>query len=297
VSATIRTSVIVGESSASLRHSARAYRSAPAEDRAALLFRPLLRENPPVATRLVCLLPARNCERDLPEYFASAMRFADAVVALDDGSTDRTRELLEAHPLVEVVLANPRRDGYREWDDGANRARLLAAASELEPDWVLSLDADERIDEGDARALREFIAGDALPQCAYGLRLFRMREDLSHYERGNNWVFRLFAYEPGQRFAYERLHICPIPLSIPRERWLLTTLRVQHVGGATETRRHARYAKYREADPDNRYQRGYANLLEPLGGVHPWAPRPEGLPVLHDAARADELEPLGLGVP
>src|SRR5207245_404863 len=40
------------------------------------------------ATRptLVCLLPARNCEEDLPGYFDSVRRFADAVVALDDGS-------------------------------------------------------------------------------------------------------------------------------------------------------------------------------------------------------------------
>jgi len=47
---------------------------------------------------LVCLLPARNGESDLPDYFTSVRRFADAVVALDDGSTDGTAALLKARP-------------------------------------------------------------------------------------------------------------------------------------------------------------------------------------------------------
>jgi glycosyltransferase involved in cell wall biosynthesis len=45
-------------------------------------------------TSLVCLLPVRNGADDLPAYLQSVAGFADAVVALDDGSTDTTRELL-----------------------------------------------------------------------------------------------------------------------------------------------------------------------------------------------------------
>ena len=62
---------------------------------------------------LVCLLPVRSGEADLPGWFASVARCADAVVALDDGSTDRTRELLAAHPLVAALLTNPPRPDYR----------------------------------------------------------------------------------------------------------------------------------------------------------------------------------------
>ena len=102
-------------------------------------------------TPVVCLLPARNAAADLPGFFESAARFCDAVVALDDGSTDRTRELLEASPLVKVVLTNPRREDYRGWDDAANRNRLLAAAGGLNPRWIFSMDADERLDAADAR--------------------------------------------------------------------------------------------------------------------------------------------------
>ena len=120
------------------------------------------------------LLPARNAAADLPDWFASVEPFADAVIALDDGSTDDTAALLDAHPLVKVLLTNPRRDTYEGWDDSGNRNRLLAAAHDLTPDWILSLDADERIPADDAHALRHFLDTDALPGLAYGLQCFRM---------------------------------------------------------------------------------------------------------------------------
>ena len=54
--------------------------------------------------------------------------------------------------------ATRRRAGFAGWDDGENRSRLLAAAAELEPDWILFLDSDERLDGDDAAALREFLS-------------------------------------------------------------------------------------------------------------------------------------------
>ena len=64
-------------------------------------------------TRLVCLLPARNAAEDVPGWLAGVRGWVDTVVALDDGSTDETGELLEADPLVGVLLRNPRRSRTR----------------------------------------------------------------------------------------------------------------------------------------------------------------------------------------
>ena len=215
---------------------------------------------------LVCLLPARNAEADLPGWFESARRFADAVVALDDGSTDRTRELLAAEPLVQVLLENPRRDSYESWDDAENRQRLLDAAAELEPGWIVSLDADERIDAADAAALRDFVQTGARPDMAYGFRVFRMMGDLDRYDQAGLWAYRLFAYAPGPRFPQDRLHFVPVPTAIDRRRFLNTTLRIQHLGGLTEEHREARFAKYAEADPGNEFQADYTNLLSAAHG-------------------------------
>jgi glycosyltransferase involved in cell wall biosynthesis len=242
------------------------------------------------APKLVCLLPARNCESDLPGYFESVERFADTVVALDDGSTDATRDVLAAHPRVEVVLSNPARQSYRGWDDLANRSRLLAAAAELEPDWIVSLDADERIAADDAAALRAFVDTDALPGCAYVFKVFRMHEDLARYEGTHAWVARLFAFEAGQTFDGQRLHFVPVPTSIPRKRWFRTTIRIQHLGSQTEERRRARFGKYAQADPAGAHHPDYRKVLWPLDGVRPWEPRPRDLPVLMGPARHVEQD-------
>ncbi len=252
--------------------------------------------------RLVCLLPARNAAADLPGYFASVERFADAIVALDDGSTDATADLLAAHPLVTILLRNPPRPGYRGWDDAANRNRLLAAAAELNPEWIISLDADERIDPTDAAALREFLATDALPGCAYGFQCFPMQGDLTHYRPTFIWVYRLFAFAPGQRFPSRRLHFAPIPTSIPRQAFLRTTLRIQHLANLTPERRLARFEKYRQADPECRYWPDYASLLHAPGDaeLRVWQPRSPGTPVLLAPAGPDSPagpEPDGAGDP
>ena len=232
--------------------------------------------------KLLCLLPVRNGERDLLGYFESAARFADAVIALDDGSDDGTRALLEREPLVVELLSNPVRHGYRGWHDAENRNRLLEAATAHRPDWIISVDADERIDEGDAAALRAFLNTDALPGLAYGFRCYSMAGDLEHALPNPIWVYRLFAWQPGQAFPDQQLHFAPIPTSIPRRAFLRTTFRIQHLGGMSAERRLARYEKYRQVDPECRYWPDYAGLLkEPApDDVAAWEPRDPSWPAI-----------------
>ncbi|HLB62684.1 MAG TPA: glycosyltransferase [Actinomycetota bacterium] len=239
---------------------------------------------------LVALVPAKDCEEDLPGYFESVSRVADAVVALDDGSTDGTREVLRAQPLVRVLLGRPRRPDYRGWDDAANRAMLLEAAARLQPTWILSLDSDERIDPDDARALRTFLEEEADPAFAYSFRVHRMIGDLEHFDRADLWATRLFAFEPGQGFSGERLHFVPVPDSIPPDRYVPTTVRIQHLASLTEERRRARFEKYRQADPAGAYQDDYGELLAPPGTVRPWERRPLDLPVVLEPRELPPLE-------
>jgi glycosyltransferase involved in cell wall biosynthesis len=232
---------------------------------------------------LVCLLPVRNGAADLPGYLDSAAGFADAIVALDDGSTDATRDILSAHPLVRILLTNPPRPDYRGWDDGANRRRLLDAAAELEPSWILSLDSDERLAPGDDAALRRFLDTEALPGFAFGFTVFRMWEDTAHYDTAGYWVYRLFSFERGQRFPEQRLHFDPVPTSLPRSRWLRTSLRIQHLCGLTPARRQARLEKYREADPEHVSGYRYPDLGDTPAETGAWLARPAGEPVLLQA--------------
>jgi hypothetical protein len=218
----------------------------------------------------------------LPSYFESVSTFVDAVVALDDGSSDDTGAALERQPLVKVLLENPRRDGYRGWDDAGNRQRLLDAAAALDPRWILFLDADERIDAADGLVLRRFAERELEPRTAYLLPVYRMIDDEDHCDPAARWMCRLFTYEAGQKLPSDRLHLVPVPTSISLDRRYETTIRIKHLGNLTEAERKARYEKYSEADPARRWQRTYAHLLRAPVRVQKWRERPSSLPVLRN---------------
>jgi len=99
--------------------------------------------------------------------------------------------------------------------------------------------------------LREFIATDAIANCAYGFRHLRMWG--AEVDPRFAWIYRLFGYRAGQVLPTRRLHFNPIPVDVPRARWLCTTIRIQHVGTCDEARRQAHVEKYRQADPVGEY--------------------------------------------
>ena len=256
----------------------------------------------PDSPLLVCMLPVRDAEKDLPGYLENVSRFCDAIVALDDGSTDATYDILASHPLVKVLLRNPPREGFREWNDAANRQRLLDATEELNPQWLIALDADERIDERDASDLREFLQTDALPGFVYGFRHVPMTDDGLWFRPRFLWYYRVFAAMPGQRLPSQKLHFVPVPTNIPRERWIKTTLRIQHLGELSAERRLARFGKYLEADPTRIYEMDYSRILaeDPDSTLRRWRPRPEGMPIFLSSAGIavdDELDSDATGEP
>jgi glycosyltransferase involved in cell wall biosynthesis len=249
---------------------------------------------------LACLLPVRDAAADLPGWLEAAEPLADLVIALDDGSNDETAAILERSTLVERLLRNPRRDGYRGWDDAGNRARLLEAAREAGVRWALFLDADERIDELDAAALRRFLESGADPERAYGMRVFRMIGDEHRYDRAELWAYRLFSPDAPGSLPGAKLHLVPVPDSIPRANWVKTTVRIKHLAGLSAERRRARFAKYEQADPERVWQSDYGRLLDDPGPLREWAQRPAGLPVLATPAGSPtelDLEALDPGAP
>lgn len=234
---------------------------------------------------LACLLPARNAEADIAGWLDSVAALDALAIALDDGSTDRTAELLKASPLLATLLTNEPREGYQGWDDRANRARLLTAADELGADWVLFLDADERIDADDALALREFLRGDAVGGLAYGLRLYRTWEELVLPRP--TVVYRLFDPRPDDELPEARLHFNPLPTRIPPGARVETTIRARHLDSPERLRRRRR--KYEEANPGSTDTGATAALMAvPEGELVSWPARPIGLPPLA-TERASEL--------
>lgn len=105
--------------------------------------------------RLLALLQFKNHAAFLPGYLENVAEQVDGIVALDDGASDGSAELVEAHPAVlEVLRASG--DG---WDDPGNRRRLTVAAWEHRPDWLIGVDADERLERRFRRRAERILRG------------------------------------------------------------------------------------------------------------------------------------------
>jgi tetratricopeptide (TPR) repeat protein len=94
----------------------------------------------------LCMI-VKDEESMLPQCLASVKDFADELIVVDTGSTDRTVEIAESFGAT--VL-------HHEWDGDFAAARnvgLDAATS----DWLMYLDADEVLNEGEDEKLRALL--------------------------------------------------------------------------------------------------------------------------------------------
>jgi glycosyltransferase involved in cell wall biosynthesis len=142
--------------------------------------------------RLSVIAIVRNEEEALPALLESIRGVADDVLVVDSGSTDRT---------VEIARAAGARVLHRDWTGfGAQR---LFAVSQASSDWVLSLDADERLSPELAAAIRAELArpeGDL--QAAYRIH-FRHRAFGRRVRFGEMWRDRRIRLFDRRRGNYD----------------------------------------------------------------------------------------------
>lgn len=120
---------------------------------------------------LTIIIAAKNEAHNIADCVRSA-RFANEILVLDSGSTDGTRELAIAEGARVVSTDWP---GY-----GPQQARGIAMA---QCDWVLSLDADERI----PAALRNEILDAIAHPGADGFRLPRLSSFCGKFIHYSGW--------------------------------------------------------------------------------------------------------------
>ena len=124
-----------------------------------------------------------------------SVSWADEIVVVDSGSTDDT---------VEIARRVGARVEVRGWPGyGAQKNHAASLASN---DWILSLDADERVTPGLAREIRELMAGTP---SARGYRIPRIAFYLGRWIRSTDWYpdyqLRLYDRRAG-RWNQKRVH-------------------------------------------------------------------------------------------
>jgi glycosyltransferase involved in cell wall biosynthesis len=145
--------------------------------------------------RLSATLIVHNEERHLAACLASLGGLADEIVVLDDGSTDAT---------VTIAREAGARVEYRPFDDFSRQKQ--AALSLATGDWVLSVDADERVTPALAAAIRAALTGDPAIN-GYWMRrtLTYLGVRLRYGGTGSEWVLRLVRRERA-RFSGRPIH-------------------------------------------------------------------------------------------
>jgi tetratricopeptide (TPR) repeat protein len=94
----------------------------------------------------LCMI-VKDEEAMLPRCLAAVREFVDELIVVDTGSTDRTVEIAESFGAR--VL-------HHDWDGDFSAARNVALDAATS-DWLLYLDADEVLVEGDGPRLRELL--------------------------------------------------------------------------------------------------------------------------------------------
>jgi glycosyltransferase involved in cell wall biosynthesis len=191
---------------------------------------------PKVSVTLICLNEAHYLEAAL-----SSVDWADEIVVVDSGSTDGTVDI--ARRFTDKVVV-------REWPGYA--AQKEYAASLAANDWILSIDADERVSPELAAEIRGVLGSE--PREA----AFRIPRMTRHFGR---WMRTTDAYPDYQVRLYDRRRARWKPLQVHESVTAdgpVGTLRsdLLHEGDATVAARKEKLRHYARLSAGEMHRRG-----------------------------------------
>ena len=156
--------------------------------------------------KLVTMLRVKNGMLFLPEWLERISALTDECVAVDNGSTDGTFEMLREHPLVVSI---DRTEGFHE---GRDKQLAYVRAKERSAEWILFLDVDEIFERRLRRADLDCMMNSRRVG-RYFFRLFNIVGDGTEFEAGlqrlwaASWPLRvLWRDEPRGWFNGSYIH-------------------------------------------------------------------------------------------
>ncbi|EQA43554.1 glycosyltransferase, group 2 family protein [Leptospira broomii serovar Hurstbridge str. 5399] len=150
------------------------------------------------AKKLSVVVITYNEERNIADCIRSCRDIAEEIVILDSNSTDKTEEICRSFPEVKFFSQKFRGHVQQKND----------AISLCKNEWILSLDADERLSEELKQSLRNFLN---LPDDGSldGLKTARLTFHMGRFIRFSGWYpqtkFRIFRKSKA-RWAGENPH-------------------------------------------------------------------------------------------
>lgn len=219
---------------------------------------------------ILALLAFRDEMRFLPGLFDNLEGKVDGVIALDDQSRDASRAFVESQPLL-VELGTVGQGELDDCMDAELHRRLQQIALRHRPDWLLGIDADERLEHGfRERAEAEIGRAEDEGHAALWVPFLELWGSPSQVRVDGVWGEKrkacLFRSDPDHEFDQRRLHSIWASWPPANGEYPTADLRLYHLRMIAPQDRRARVARYKRIDPDREHQAiGYDYLLDEKG--------------------------------
>lgn len=134
------------------------------------------------ADNITVVILTKNEEKDIVDAIRNAQKLTDKVLIVDSGSTDKTVALAEAKSAKVI---------YRDWDNDFAAQRNFAL-QHVDTDWVLYLDADERMNDELIESIAKVTASGKEAMFRLERRNSAFGRDFKYGVLGPDSVVRLF---------------------------------------------------------------------------------------------------------
>lgn len=155
--------------------------------------------------KLTVVILTKNEEKNIVDVVRNAKQVATAILIVDSGSTDNTVALAEANGAMVV---------YRAWDNDFAAQRNFAL-QHVKTEWVLYLDADERLNNELVEAIRRAVTAKEKKQYSIMREIYAFGFKYKHGIFKPDEVLRLF---PTNAVNWEhKVHERPV-CNLPKEK-------------------------------------------------------------------------------
>ncbi|MGL5153260.1 MAG: glycosyltransferase family 2 protein [Clostridium sp.] len=215
--------------------------------------------------------------RYLEQVLEQNKKYIQNAVIIDDGSTDKTiqivKDILGDKNLT--LIENPK----SLFNNEINLRKLQWNKTiKTNPDWILSVDADELFENSFEEGVLDLINSDPWVD-GYAFRLYDMW-DMEHYRQDDFWkahsIYRTFLIRYQKNFNYRWLenpvHCGRLPYNINQMPANSCKYRIKHFGWAKAEDRLKKHARYMKHDPEGKYgdMNQYKSILDPNPRVIKW---------------------------